>query len=189
MKKISQHWVDGDCSQIIITGHRDYDSVIQGGGIRFEMEDASLLNSFDISDSDVLDEIIDHLINLRSEVFAFPRVQDESADAHLRFIDITAKMLWEDSTDPETTAELLSIGRSVQLARIALKREREGEEPPEKPTISIAKRSRDIKACLAGHPEIWGCGDNVKQAIGAMVQAHIDVFGLESIEWERGEGK
>lgn len=126
--KIAEHWVDEDAHQIIITGHHDYDSVIEGGGIRFEIEDEVLVSTFDLRDVMELDEIIRHLINLRSEIFGHPRVQDESIDAHLEVINVGAKLLWEDSTDPEVTEELHHIGESVQLARIALARERESRK-------------------------------------------------------------
>lgn len=126
--KIAQHWVDDNDCQIIITGHHDYDSVIEGGGIRFEIEESALLNVFDLKDVMELDEIIRHLINLRSEIFGHPRVQDESVDAHLEVINVGAKLLWEDSHDPEVTEELHHIGESVQLARIALARERESRK-------------------------------------------------------------
>ena len=45
--------------------------------------------------------------------------------------------------------------------------------------ITITKRADDYHACLKDHPEIWGCGKNVDEAIGSLIRAHGDTFGVE----------
>jgi hypothetical protein len=44
--------------------------------------------------------------------------------------------------------------------------------------ISITKRSDDYHACLEKHPEIWGCGKTIPQAIGDLIYSHRDKFKL-----------
>ena len=45
--------------------------------------------------------------------------------------------------------------------------------------IVITKRSDDYHACLKGKPCIWGCGKTVVEAIGQLMLAHPEIFGLE----------
>mgnify|MGYP000859572758 CR=1 FL=1 len=44
--------------------------------------------------------------------------------------------------------------------------------------IVVTKRSHDYHACLDGHPEIWGCGETSEEAIGDLIKAHVDTFGI-----------
>lgn len=44
--------------------------------------------------------------------------------------------------------------------------------------IVVTKRSDDYHACLDGHPEIWGCGETAEEAIGDLIKAHVDTFGI-----------
>lgn len=48
----------------------------------------------------------------------------------------------------------------------------------ERRQIRITKRSDDYHAHLDGNTEIWGYGPSVDAAIGSMIRAHVDVFGL-----------
>ena len=38
--------------------------------------------------------------------------------------------------------------------------------------IIITRRPHDIHACYKGHPEMWGCGKSVYEAVGNCVSAH-----------------
>lgn len=45
--------------------------------------------------------------------------------------------------------------------------------------IILSKRSDDWHASLENHPEIWGCGKNINEAIGDLINAHREEFKLE----------
>ena len=49
--------------------------------------------------------------------------------------------------------------------------------------IVITKRTDDYHACIAGHPEIWGCGENYSQAIGDLIRSHREEFNVD-IEYD-----
>ncbi len=45
--------------------------------------------------------------------------------------------------------------------------------------IVVTKRIDDYHACISGHPEIWGCGKDERQAIGNLVMAHESEFNIK----------
>ncbi len=45
--------------------------------------------------------------------------------------------------------------------------------------IVVTRRSADYHACIKGHPEIWGCGASIAEAVGNLVQTHRTEFNLE----------
>jgi hypothetical protein len=45
--------------------------------------------------------------------------------------------------------------------------------------IILYKRSADWHASLENHPEIWGRGENINEAIGDLINAHKEEFKLE----------
>ncbi len=49
----------------------------------------------------------------------------------------------------------------------------------EKIKIVITKRPDDYHACIEGHPELWGCGNTSKEAIGNLIYYHNEAFNLE----------
>lgn len=44
--------------------------------------------------------------------------------------------------------------------------------------IIISVRSGDYHVMLEGHPEIWGCGKTVDEALGNWLRAHHSDFGF-----------
>jgi len=52
--------------------------------------------------------------------------------------------------------------------------------------IELKKRAADWHACIAGQPEIWGCGPTPKAAIGDLVWSHMDRFGV-CVTWHGRE--
>ncbi len=44
--------------------------------------------------------------------------------------------------------------------------------------IVVSKRSHDWHACLKDRPEIWGCGKSIDEAIGSLIRAHAERFGI-----------
>lgn len=56
--------------------------------------------------------------------------------------------------------------------------------------VEIRRRSDDIHAQVADHPEIWGCGRNFLSALGNLVATHKEQFGIEFIDHNPdGEGE
>ena len=45
--------------------------------------------------------------------------------------------------------------------------------------IVVTKRSDDLHACMAGRPEIWGCGKTLYEAVGSLIAAHPERFNIE----------
>jgi hypothetical protein len=45
--------------------------------------------------------------------------------------------------------------------------------------IVITERSSDFHACIAGHPEVWGCGKTPAYAVEDMISAHPEEFDPE----------
>lgn len=54
--------------------------------------------------------------------------------------------------------------------------------------IVVTKRSDDYHACIKGHPEIWGCGEDIDDAIGDLVRSHKSEFNIE-IQYGKKEHK
>lgn len=45
--------------------------------------------------------------------------------------------------------------------------------------ITLTKRPSDYHACLENHPEIWGCGKSVYEAVGSVIMSHPKKFNLK----------
>jgi hypothetical protein len=45
--------------------------------------------------------------------------------------------------------------------------------------IEITKRPDDYKANIKGHPEIWGCGRSIDEAIGDLIRSHTTGCGVK----------
>lgn len=50
--------------------------------------------------------------------------------------------------------------------------------------IVVTTRNDDYHACIKGHPEIWGCGENYDMAIGSLIISHKDEFGIK-VDFDR----
>ena len=48
--------------------------------------------------------------------------------------------------------------------------------------IVLTKRTDDYHACIRGHHEIWGCGENYNEAIGDLVRSHKREFGIMTVQ-------
>lgn len=46
-------------------------------------------------------------------------------------------------------------------------------------TIVVTKRADDYHACIKGHPQIWGCGEDESKAIGDLIRSHEEEFGIK----------
>jgi hypothetical protein len=44
--------------------------------------------------------------------------------------------------------------------------------------IEVSKRTEDYHACITDDPAYWGCGQTINEAIGDLVNAHADYFGI-----------
>lgn len=53
--------------------------------------------------------------------------------------------------------------------------------------IKVTKRQDDIHACIADNPGFWGCGQSIPEAIGNIVFAHPEVFGMSRKDIELDE--
>jgi hypothetical protein len=49
--------------------------------------------------------------------------------------------------------------------------------------IVITRRSEDYMAYVDGHREIWGRGSSPQAAVGDLVTAHAQRFGVSGVEW------
>jgi hypothetical protein len=49
--------------------------------------------------------------------------------------------------------------------------------------IVVTKRRDDFHAAVAGRPELWGCGNSHRAAIGDLVTAHGEHFNIEKVEF------
>ncbi len=56
-------------------------------------------------------------------------------------------------------------------------------KPPIK--IILTKRAHDYHACIEGIPGAWGCGHSQTEAVGNLISAHYDTFGV-AIMWTNG---
>ena len=45
--------------------------------------------------------------------------------------------------------------------------------------IVMTKRTDDFHACIRNHPELWGCGRTHSEAIGNLISAHKEHFGIK----------
>jgi hypothetical protein len=45
--------------------------------------------------------------------------------------------------------------------------------------IIATKRTDDYHACLKDNPEIWGCGNSLKAAIGDLIMSHDNTFDID----------
>jgi hypothetical protein len=55
-------------------------------------------------------------------------------------------------------------------------------------TIVVTKRTDNCHACIKGHPEIWGCGEDNNRAIGDLISSHESEFGIK-VQYGRKENK
>lgn len=51
--------------------------------------------------------------------------------------------------------------------------------------VVVTRRHDDFHACITGEPGVWGCGKSQKSAIGDLVTAHAERFGIR-IQWAEG---
>lgn len=51
--------------------------------------------------------------------------------------------------------------------------------------IVVTQRSHDFHAQIEGDPGIWGCGYANETAVGALITAHCERFGI-AIKWSNG---
>lgn len=51
--------------------------------------------------------------------------------------------------------------------------------------IELRQRTADIHAQIKGKPGYWGCGRNSYEAIGSLVMAHVEMFGIEIADLRR----
>lgn len=50
--------------------------------------------------------------------------------------------------------------------------------------IVITSRTDDVHAAIADHPGLWGCGKTQYEAVGNLVMAHRELFGIEGFDVE-----
>ena len=55
-------------------------------------------------------------------------------------------------------------------------------------TIVVTKRTDDYHACIKGHPEIWGCGEDGNKAIGDLIRSNEAEFAIK-VQYGRRENK
>lgn len=45
--------------------------------------------------------------------------------------------------------------------------------------IVVRQRGDDYHASIADRPSVWGCGESIDEAVGDLVRAHAEEFGIE----------